>query len=40
MHWRTYEKLCDQIDGIEANKNQLFLAHVTPLLARLGYPFK
>ncbi len=36
MHSRTYEKLCDQIDGIEASR----LAGITLLLARFGYPFK
>ncbi len=36
MHWRTYEKLCGQLEDIAANKDQLFLARVTPLLTRLG----
>ncbi len=40
MHWRTYENICGQLEDIAANKDQLFIAHVTPLLTRLGYPLK
>lgn len=33
MHWRTYERICAQIEGVDAELNRLCIAAVAPVLA-------
>jgi hypothetical protein len=36
MHWRTYERLIERIDGIEEAKDGYFVMQLLPLLRRSG----
>lgn len=36
MHWRTYERLWDRIEEIEARKDEVLFASVLPYLALMG----
>jgi hypothetical protein len=38
MHWRTFNALCDRIDGVEQEKDAAFFEGAAAMLARYGWP--
>ena len=37
MHWRTYERLCDEHDTFEHAVNLSFIARFGPMLKKRGF---
>jgi hypothetical protein len=37
MHWRTYERLCDEHDTFEHAVNLSFIDHFGPMLKKRGF---
>ena len=37
MHWRTYERLCEEHDTFEDVVNRSFIARFSPMLEKGGF---